>query len=234
VAATATARKSASRRAPSKRPTQARRRPAAKPAPRRRAQPTPIPGRLVPLAVGRTAHAVGGIADSGLVMRLTRGRLWIGALAALLVGIVALNVMALSFNASSSKSAGAADGLERQNSALRAQLAEQLSNDRIQQTASILGLIVPEAGAVRYLRPSADDAAEAARRLRAGELSGLTAAPPPVTQAPVTATAPPPSEPAAPESPVAGPAVEAPAEAVTPAAPQVGSPAPAGGGVASP
>ena len=100
----------------------------------------------MPLAVGRTALAVGGLADSGLVVRLTRGRLWIGALAALLVGIVALNVMALSLNASSSKSAGAADGLERQNSALRAQLAEQLSNDRIQQTASLLGLDRPRGG----------------------------------------------------------------------------------------
>jgi hypothetical protein len=56
----------------------------------------------VPVAVGATAGAVGGLADSGLVVRLTRGRLWIGALAMLLVGIVALNVMALSLNATSS------------------------------------------------------------------------------------------------------------------------------------
>ena len=163
-------------------------------------------------------------------MRLTRGRLWIGALAALLVGIVGLNVMALSFNASSSKTAGAADGLMRQNSALRSQLAEKLSNDRVQQTASVLGLIVPEAGAVRYLRPSSEDAAEAARRLRSGELSGFAAPVSAVAETSVAVTPTPAVEPPAPGSPIA----EAPTEAAAPAAPQAGSPAPAGGGVASP
>src|SRR5690349_7457139 len=85
---------------------------------RRRSQATPIPGRLVAVGVGRTAGAVGGIADSGLVVRLTRGRLWIGLLACLLVGIVALNVVNLGLNASSSKLAQQADGLQRANSAL--------------------------------------------------------------------------------------------------------------------
>jgi hypothetical protein len=48
-------------------------------APRGRARParrnavTPMPALLVPLAVGRTAVAVSGLADSGLVHRLTRG-----------------------------------------------------------------------------------------------------------------------------------------------------------------
>ena len=62
-----------------------------------------MPARLVPLAVGRTALAVSGLAESGLVYRLTRGRLWIGALTTLLVGIVAINVLALSFNATASR-----------------------------------------------------------------------------------------------------------------------------------
>ena len=60
---------------------------------------------LVPLAVGRTAAAVSDLADSGLLLRLTRGRLWIGMLTTLLVGIVALNVLALSFSATASSSA---------------------------------------------------------------------------------------------------------------------------------
>ena len=47
-------------------------------APARRAALPPMPARLVPLAVGRTAVAVSGLADSGVVHRLTRGRLWIG------------------------------------------------------------------------------------------------------------------------------------------------------------
>ena len=127
------------------------------------------PARLVPLAVGRTAVAVSGLAESGLVHRLTRGRLWIGALTTLLVGIVSLNVLALSLNASSSKVGGQADELKREISALRAKIATNgASNERIQAAAATLGLIVPEPGAVGYLRAGDDDAARGgqAPRLR--------------------------------------------------------------------
>ena len=131
-----------------------------------------MPARLVPLAVGRTAVAVSGLADSGVVHRLTRGRLWIGALTTLLVGIVSLNVLALSLNASSSKVGRQADALNREISALRAEIATNgASNQRIQAVAAKLGLIVPEPGAVGYLRPSRDDAAVAAKRLASGELT---------------------------------------------------------------
>ena len=157
----ATARKPAPRRAP------------ARPARRRRTGHTPIAG-FVPVAVGRTAGAVGGIADSGLVVRLTRSRLWIGLLGGLLIGIVALNVMALSFSASSSDAAGQADELKRLNSALRGDIATRLSSPEIQAAAAKLGLFNPQAGSVRYLRPSPGDAAEAARRLRNGELGAST------------------------------------------------------------
>ena len=113
-----------------------------------------MPARLVPLAVGRTAGAVSGLAESGLVHRLTRGRLWIGALTTLLVGIVSLNVLALSLNASSSKVGRQADALKREISALRAQIATNgASNQRIQAAAAKLGLIVPEPGAVGIPAP---------------------------------------------------------------------------------
>ena len=131
-----------------------------------------MPARLVPLAVGRTAVAVSGLADSGVVHRLTRGRLWIGALTTLLVGIVSLNVLALSFNASSSKVGMQADGMKREISALRAKIATTAPpTQRVPAAAAELGLIVPEPGSVGYLRPSADDAAVAAKRLASGELA---------------------------------------------------------------
>jgi hypothetical protein len=142
----------------------------------RRSQATPITG-FVPIAVGRTAGAVGGIADSGLVVRLTRGRLWIGLLGALLVGIVALNVWALSLNASSSRVAVQTDGLKRANSALQARIAGELTNERIQAAASTLGLSMPEPGAISYVRPGRDAAALAAKRLARGELTLGTGAP---------------------------------------------------------
>ena len=182
----------------------------------------------MPVAVGRTAVAVGGIADSGVVLRLTRSRLWIGVLGTLLVGIVGLNVAALSFNATASKTAGISDELLRENSALRAQIAGGLSNERLQTAAARLGLIVPEPGSILYLDPEPGDAAAAAERLRKGGITiGSTYVPPappvlpagPVAEAPVVA----PVEPIVPE-PTVMTETTAP-EATAPAAP----PATAGG-----
>lgn len=131
-----------------------------------------MPARLVPLAVGTTAGAVSGLAESGLVHRLTRGRMWIGVLTTLLVGIVALNVLALSVNASSSKATRQTDVLERQNSALRAQMASAgASSDRVQALAAKLGMIVPEPGAIGYLQAGPKDAAMAAKRLESGAIT---------------------------------------------------------------
>ena len=67
--------------------------PAARPS-----QPAGAGGQLIPIAVG-TAAAVRHLPDSGLVVRMTRGRAWIGVLGVLLAGIVALNVVTLSLAA---------------------------------------------------------------------------------------------------------------------------------------
>lgn len=197
-------RKAPGRRAPRK--AQPRRRAERRAPARRQRRPASGSGRLVPIAVGRTATAVASLPDSGLVVRLTRGRLWIGALAALLVGIVALNVFSLSLNSSSSETARAVEALEREGSAMRANLANELSSRKVQNVAATLGLVVPEPGVIRYLKPSAADAAEAARRLRSGELVAVAVAPAPTEADAVLATAP---EPAA-EEPVV-PAAEMPA-----------------------
>jgi cell division septation protein DedD len=174
-----------------------------------------MPARLVPLAVGRTAVAVSGLADSGLVHRLTRGRLWIGALTTLLVGIVSLNVLALSFNASSSRVGTQADALDREISALRAKIATNgASNERVQAAAANLGLIVPEPGSVGYLRPRPDDAAVAAKRLASGELTtdpsysapAATVSLPTTTSTSPPETAPPAATQPAPTTPAADPA----------------------------
>ena len=173
MAATATARTArssaaakrvATRRAPARKPAPRR----TTPAKRRRSGHTPITG-FVPVAAA--AGAVGGLADSGLFVWLTRGRLWIGLLGTLLVGIVGLNVFALSFSASSSNAGQAADALRRSNSALRAQIAGKLSNSEIQGTAAKLGLAMPSPGDIGYLETTRGDAKTAAQRLRDGELT---------------------------------------------------------------
>ena len=178
MAATATAPRT--RRAPSK-PARPRPRATTKPRARGTAKPrartqrrgiTPAAGFAIPAAaVGRTAVAVGGIADSGLVVRLTRSRLWIGLVGALLVGIVGLNVYSLSLSASGSHVAQKADKLALENSSLRAQLTERLSADEIQRAAGKLGLANPMPDEIRYLRATDADAKAAAKRLLGGDLA---------------------------------------------------------------
>jgi hypothetical protein len=169
VAAAAPARRARPRvQPPPRRPTRSR----VATRPQRRPARATMPARLVPLAVGRTAGAVSGLAESGIVHRLTRSRLWIGALATLLVGIVALNVLALSFNASASRTGKQADALKREISIIRGQLAQTgASDERIQAEAANLGMIVPEPGSISYLRPKPGDAAAAANRLATGQLT---------------------------------------------------------------
>jgi len=114
--------------------------------------------------------AVSGIADSGVISRITRGRLWIGILAVLLGGIVALNVWGLGMSATSSSTEARIDALQQDNGVLRANSAEALSTDEIQRQAAALGLAIPAPDAIHYLDASGSDAAKAAKRLAAGEI----------------------------------------------------------------
>lgn len=240
-AATAAAR--AARAAPARSPAP---RPATRrAAPRPRASGAAAPAsraRMVPLAVGRTASAVSNLADTGLLFRLTRGRLWIGTLTALLVGIVALNVMQLSFGAAASTLGRQSDIVNRENSALRTRLAATLSDERVQQAAGRDGLIQPAPGEIRYRTYSGGEAAIAAKRLAAGDLTygAATAAaatslvPPPPTAAPAATTvttAPTTTAPATTTAPpTAAVAPPAAAPATTPSPPA----ATAAGGVSAP
>ena len=186
--AAATARRATARPAPA--PTRRRatpRRAARSPRPAARAATRGGAAQLIPVAAARTAGAVGDIADCGLMVRMTRGRLWIAVLAALLAGIVALNVFSLSFSSSASRVAKRSESLQRENSVLRARLAQQLSSQRVEEIAASLGLEVPEPREIVYMKPDGRDAEVAARRLQAGEVGGppdLAAAPPPTTESP--------------------------------------------------
>jgi hypothetical protein len=168
---------------------------AAKPRPRtQRRGITPAAGFAIPAAaVGRTAVAVGGLADSGLVVRLTRSRLWIGLIGVLLVGIVGLNVYSLGLNSSGSHVAAQAEELALENSTLRSQLTQRLSNDEMQKAATKAGLAYPRPDAIGYLRADAADAKVAAKRLLGGDLAvgavateEAVAAEAPVAEVPVT------------------------------------------------
>jgi hypothetical protein len=151
--------------APTLRAVPARKAPARRPA--RRATPARRPGgQLIPIAVG-TATAVGRLPDSGLMVRMTRGRAWIGVLGVLLTGIVALNVITLSFAASAGRIDQSIQALEQGNSILRSRDAERSGTARVRRDAAALGLGLPTADKVVYLQATGQDVTIAARRLAA-------------------------------------------------------------------
>ena len=90
----------------------------ARKAPTRRKAPARRPGgQLIPIAAG-AATAVRQLPDSSLMVRMTRGRAWIAVLGVLLVGIVAINVITLSFSAAAGHIDRNITALEEENSLL--------------------------------------------------------------------------------------------------------------------
>lgn len=141
------------------------RRPAAAPARR----PRPARSRaaqIVPIAVG-TAAAVRQIPDSTLMVRMTRGRLWIGVLGVLLAGIVGLNVFTLSLAATAGHIDQNVQALEQENSILRSRDARLSGAARVRHDAAALGLQMAPVDQVGALSASRDDVAVAAARLAA-------------------------------------------------------------------
>jgi hypothetical protein len=157
----------ATRRAPARRAPSGRARSGGRTAPvaPRMIQPAVAGAALIPHAAARTANTVRDLSDSSLIVRLTRGRGWIGVLCALLGGIVALNVISLSLSAGSGRLSIQLEGLERENSALRAQIAERLSASKVEAAASQLGFAVPDPKEITYLSAEDGDANELARLL---------------------------------------------------------------------
>jgi hypothetical protein len=104
------------------------------------------------------------LADSRLLDRLIRGRLWVPLVAAGLMGIVFMQVTMLKFNSGIGRAVQTASTLERQNSDLRSEVSRMESGDRIDQVAGDLGMVVPAAGGDYYVRAGASDTAEVAAR----------------------------------------------------------------------
>ena len=197
------------------------------------AQPALAGAALIPQAAVRTAGAVRDLSDSSLILRLTRGRGWIAVLCVLLGGIVTLNVVSLSLNAGSGRVSRQIYDLERANSGLRAEVAEELSSSRIAELAPGLGYYVPDPASVGYVTARDEDLEKLLRLFsnemvlgRAGPVDTIIP-PDPAYQVPPAVSAPVEEAPVAPEVPVA-PAPVAPApSAPAPSAPAAPAPAPA-------
>jgi len=152
--------------APAKR-APARRAPARRAPKRTAAARLQAGGQLIPLAVGRTAVAVRDLPDSGLVVRMTRGRAWIGVLGLLLAGIVALNVITLSFAASAGKIDEQMSVLGKENSRLEGREAQIFSTERVRAEAGSIGLVASTSEEPRVIEAGPNDVSVAAQRLAA-------------------------------------------------------------------
>jgi len=177
MAAAATARSAAaparapSRKAPArKKPIKVQLAPAPtrKKAPARRSAPARRPGgQLIPIAVG-AATAARHLPDSSLMVRMTRGRLWIGVLGVLLAGIVAVNVMTLSLSASAGHIEQNIEALSQENSILNSRDAQRSGSARVRYEAgSTLGLAPVTTDQLSYVQASPRDVSVAAQRLAA-------------------------------------------------------------------
>jgi hypothetical protein len=168
-------------------------------------------------------------ADHRVVDRLLRSRLWIILVGALLGGIVAMQVSLLKLNSGISRAVETSTTLERQNAVLEASIARLSSPDRIESGAATLGMVMPPAGDVGYLRAGPEDAGEAVRRMQppseeaaallanGGIVPGSLAAPEVASAAPAVDPAAPVAEvaPAAPAEPVVTPTPDPAAAAAT-------------------
>jgi uncharacterized membrane protein YgcG len=194
---------------------------------------------LFPQAAVRSAGAVRDLPDSGLIVRLTRGRGWIAVLCALLGGIVTLNVLSLSLNAGSGRTSLQIDQLKTEVSSLRAQIDERLSAVKVQAEAARLGLANPDPRAITFLSAANANAARLAHLLATDSFllapsqpssypaPGTSYAPVPTTAtAPTTAT--PPTAATAPTTTTTAPTTETTSPASTGTTTGTGGGAPSG------
>jgi len=188
---------------------------------------------LFPQAAMRSAGAVRDFSESGLIVRLTRGRGWIAVLCALLGGIVALNVLSLSLTAGSGQTSLQIDELKTDVSSLRAQIEEKLAAYKVEAEAARLGLANPDPKAITFLSANGANARRVAHLLAN---DGFLMAPsqpssypePGTSYAPIPTTAA--ATPPEPTTTTSAPTSTAPATTVPPSTDPGTAPAPSGEG----
>jgi cell division protein FtsL len=112
--------------------------------------------QLAPLGPRLVAFAT-TLPDRSIVDRMVRGRVWIGVLGILLIGLVFTQVSLLKLNAGIGSAVEHGAALDRANGELRAQVSQLESGERIQERAAALGMILPPAGQISYVRTKGRD-----------------------------------------------------------------------------
>jgi hypothetical protein len=135
--------------------------------PARRRRPAPQKRQGTRHLVGRTAHVVTHLPESGAVIGASRSRMWIAVIGVLLIGLVAINVITVSYGAMASNIDADIQTLQRRNAILKSSETAALSMPRVQNAATAAGMTVPEPIDLRYLHYKPGDIAAAAQRLAA-------------------------------------------------------------------
>jgi uncharacterized protein (DUF1786 family) len=110
---------------------------------------------------------VTGLPESPAVRRMSQGRAWIAVIGLLLIGIVAINVVTVSYGSMSSRIGTEIEALQRQNSILSSQTTRVLSMPRVRSAAAAAGMAVPATTEIVYRDYDPSDIAAAAQRLAA-------------------------------------------------------------------
>ena len=119
--------------------------------PRRSAQRRPaLAARL------RIGAFLRSLPDHKLLDRLIRGRWWIPVLGVMLAGIVAMQVEVLKLGASMGRSLERNSVLSSENAALRQSVATLGDDQRIEQLAGTMGMVMPPPQAVGFLSANAN------------------------------------------------------------------------------
>lgn len=98
----------------------------------------------------RVVRRCAAVQDARLLDRLIRGRLWIGLIAVMLIGLVFVQLTLLNLNAGIGQSLERAATLERQNSSLALQVSKLSAGQRVEDAATARGMVMPAAGSVTY------------------------------------------------------------------------------------
>jgi len=124
------------------------------------------PGIALPWTSDRRPRTVGArlrigafirtLPDHRLLDRLIRGRWWIPVLGVMLAGIVAMQVEVLKLGASMGRSLERNSVLSSENAGLRQSVATLGDDQRIEQLAGTMGMVMPPPQAVGFLSASAD------------------------------------------------------------------------------
>jgi hypothetical protein len=100
----------------------------------------------------RTGSFVRSLPDHPLLDRLIRGRVWIPLLGVMLAGIVAMQVEVLKLGASMGRSLQMTSELSAGNATLHESVASLSDDQRIEQLASSMGMVMPPPQSVGFLR----------------------------------------------------------------------------------